>query len=63
MNSCVRVLFSKILLPLPGNVSMMGLVRPAPVPAAVAPPGSTISSESEKVSSMSSSVESLSSAG
>ncbi len=59
MNSCARVLISKILLPSPVNEGMMGLVRPAPPPAAAAPPGSAISSKSEEASSTSSS-ESLS---
>ncbi len=40
MNSCARVLISKILLPSLVNVGMMGLVQPALTPAAAAPPGS-----------------------
>ncbi len=49
MISCARVLIFKILLPSPANVGMIGLVRPAPQPAATAP----LSSESEEASSIS----------
>ncbi len=56
MNSCARVLILKILLPSPAKVGMMGFVRPAPAPAAVAALGSAISSESEEVLLTSSSV-------
>ena len=52
MNSCARELISKILLPSPANVGMMGVERPAPPPAVAAPPGSAISSESKEASSI-----------
>ena len=55
----MRVLISKILLPSLANVGMIGLVRPAPPPAALAPPGSAISSESDEAFSGLSSASSL----